>query len=106
MLLEERYRQNCQAVFGPTGINGLTLLLLLDQLLICPIQNHAKNPEKFTEKWQMGTHLIVRSESHSMNTNMTEFILYSKIFAYLDESSLSIGRVKACLVGGCAETRM
>ena len=43
----------------------------------------------------MGTHLRELSESYPMNTNMTGFRWFSKIFAdTLDESSLSIGRVK------------
>ena len=45
---------------------------------------------------QMGTHLRVLLESFPMNTNVTGFRCFSKIFAPcgLDESSLSIGRVK------------
>ena len=35
----------------------------------------------------------VHSESYTMNTNMTGFRWFSEIFAFLDESSLSIGRV-------------
>ena len=45
----------------------------------------------------MGTNLRVLSESYPMNTNMTWFRGYSKIFASLcfgRLSSLSIGRVK------------
>ena len=43
----------------------------------------------------MGTHLKELSEIFPMNTNMTGFGWFSKIFAslYLDENSLSIGRV-------------
>ena len=47
----------------------------------------------------MGTHLRVLSESYPMNTNMTGFRWFSKIFVSLclmDESSLSFGRAK-CL---------
>ena len=46
--------------------------------------------------WQMGTHWRVLSKSYPMNTNMTGFRWFIKIFAFLclDESSLSIGRVK------------
>ena len=46
--------------------------------------------------WQMGTHWRVLSESYPMNTNMTGFRWFIKIFVFLclDESSLSIGRVK------------
>ena len=40
----------------------------------------------------MGTHLRVLSESYPINTNMTGFGWFSKIFAF--ECSLSIGRVK------------
>ena len=43
----------------------------------------------------MGTDLRVLSKSYPMNTNMTGFRWFSKMFASLclDESSLSIGRV-------------
>ena len=37
----------------------------------------------------MGTHLRVLSESYPVNTNMTRFILFTKIFVRI----LSIGRV-------------
>ena len=48
----------------------------------------------------MGTHLTVLSESFPMNTNMTGFRWFSKIFAIcpLDESSFSIGRVNCALL--------
>ena len=44
----------------------------------------------------MGTNLRVLDESFQMNTKMTGFRWFSKIFEFLcsDESSLSIGRVK------------
>ena len=43
-----------------------------------------KKAEKLiTETLQMGTHLRVLSESYSMNTNMTWFSCFSKIFASL-----------------------
>ena len=48
--------------------------------LIWPIQNDAKNPEKWQKPWQMGTHLKVLSESYQMNTNMTWFRGFPKIF--------------------------
>ena len=44
----------------------------------------------------MGTHLKVLSESFPMNTNMTGFRWFSKIFEFLclgQNYSLSIGRV-------------
>ena len=43
----------------------------------------------------LGTHLRVFSDCYPMNTNMTGFRGFSKIFGpyALDESSLSIGRV-------------
>ena len=46
---------------------------------------------------RMNTHLRVLNESYLMNTNMTGFRRFSKIFASyaLNESSLSIGSVKA-----------
>ena len=50
----------------------------------------------------MGTHLRVFRESYLMNTNTLRFRWFSKILAplycALDESSLSIGRVKPKLV--------
>ena len=49
-----------------------------------------------TEAQAHGTHLRVRSESYSMNTNTTEFGWFSKIFAALCfwlRLPLSIGRV-------------
>ena len=44
----------------------------------------------------MGTYLRALSKNYPMNTNMTGFRWFSKIFASLclDESSLSIGRVR------------
>ena len=52
--------------------------------------------KKLLRPWQMGTHMRVLIESYPMNTNMTGYRWFSKIFAslYLDESSLSIDRVK------------
>ena len=44
---------------------------------IWPIQNDAQT-RKMT--WHMGTHLRVLSESYLMNTNMTGFMWFSKIF--------------------------
>ena len=40
-----------------------------------------KNVEKWLKPWHMGTHPIVLSESYSMNTNMTGFGWFSKIFS-------------------------
>ena len=55
-----------------------------------------------TETLAYGTHLGVLSESFLMNTNMTGFRWVSKILrpCALDESSLSIGRVKTYAGGG------
>ena len=39
--------------------------------------------EKWLKPWQMGTHLILLSESFQMNTNMIGFKWFSKIFAPL-----------------------
>ena len=39
--------------------------------------------EKWPKPWHMGTHLRVLSESYPMNTNMTGFKWFSKIFASL-----------------------
>ena len=48
-----------------------------------------------TETLADGTHLRVLSESYPMNTNMTEFRWFSKVFASfaLNDGSLSIGMV-------------
>ena len=43
----------------------------------------------------MGTHMRVLNESFPMSTNMTGFRWFSKIVAFLDKSSLSIGRVRS-----------
>ena len=55
-----------------------------------------KNAVKLLKPWYMGTHLRVLSESYLMNTNMTGFRWFPKYlhFCALDESSLSIWRVK------------
>ena len=45
--------------------------------------------------WHMGTHLRVLSEGYQMNTNIAEFRLFSKIFAFYAfffECSLSNGK--------------
>ena len=42
-----------------------------------------KKPEKWLKPWHMVTHLRVFSESYPMNTNITEFRWFSKIFASL-----------------------
>ena len=63
--------------------------------LIWPIQNDAKKTEKLFKSWHMGPHLRGLSDSYPMNTNMTGFGWFSKIFRYcaLDGNSLSIGKV-------------
>ena len=65
-------------------------------LLVANLANtkKCKNPEKSPKPWQMATHLRVLNESYPMSTNMTDgFQKYLRSCA-LDESSLSIGRVK------------
>ena len=42
-----------------------------------------KKPEKWLKPWHMRTHLRVLSESYQMNTNMTGFKCFSKIFVSL-----------------------
>ena len=54
--------------------------------------------KKDLKSLHIATHLRLLSESYPMNTNLTWFIQFSKNFLYpcaLDESSLSIGRVKS-----------
>ena len=42
-----------------------------------------QKPLKWLKPWQMGTHLRVLSESYPMDTNLTRFRCFSKIFASL-----------------------
>ena len=55
----------------------LTLLLVVTNLVI------TKRCGKCLKPLHMGTHLRVLSESYPMNTNMTGFRWFSKIFAFL-----------------------
>ena len=52
---------------------------------------------RFLHHWHVGTHLIVLSKSYPMNTKTTWFRWFSKSLSpcSLDESRLSIGRVKS-----------
>ena len=81
-----------------TENNSWSQLKWINWWVIRPIQNGAKNLEKRMKPWHMGTHLRVLTESYPMNTNMTRFRRFAKIFVSLrlDKGSLSIGRVK-CL---------
>ena len=49
-------------------IDNLTLMLLVANLAITKMYIR---PEKSRKPWQIGTHLMVISESYPMNTNMT-----------------------------------
>ena len=63
-----------------------------------------KKAEKCPKPWQMGTHMKVLGESFPMNTNMTGFRCFSKLFVHLcalDKNSLSIGRVKSLWLVTC-----
>ena len=42
-----------------------------------------KKPEKSLKPWHIGTHMKVLSESYQVNTNMTGFRWFSKIFFVL-----------------------
>ena len=42
-----------------------------------------QNPKEWMKPWHMGTYLRVLGESYPMNTNMTAFRWYSKIFVSL-----------------------
>ena len=55
----------------------LTLMMLVASLANTKWCN---KPEKWLKPWQMGTHLRVLSESFPMNTNMTGFRWFLKIF--------------------------
>ena len=61
------------------GVSKLTLLLVV---AIFVNKNHSRMLV-MTEPWHIGTHLRVLSESYLMNTNMTVFRWFSKIFASL-----------------------
>ena len=79
---------NTRAVASLSGLEEHTLLLTL-MLRVANLTNTkwGKNPWEITEtslkQWQMGTHLKVLNESYPMNTNMTWFRWFSKIFVYL-----------------------
>ena len=61
-------------------IVSLTLMLLVPNLANT---KWCKNPENLLKPWHMCTHLRVLSESYPMNTNMTGFRWFSKLFASL-----------------------
>ena len=74
--------------------HNLTLMLLVATLA------YTKYLKKNMKPWHLSTYLIVLRESFPMNTDMTGFRWFSILFALLcalDESSLSIGRVKSYL---------
>ena len=73
----------CHSYYCSMWESQVRLLTLM--LLVANSTNTkwCKNPEKSLKPWQMGTHLRVLSESFQMNTNMTGFRRFSKIFAFL-----------------------
>ena len=79
-----------------TKINKLLTLMLV----VANLANTewCKIAEKWLKPWHMDTHLEAFSESYPMNTNKTGFIVFEKlcILCFLEESSLSIGRVNIC----------
>ena len=64
----------------------LTLMLLVADWAITKWCIQTK---KWLKPWHMGTHLRVLSENYSMNTNMTRFRWFSKMFMF---ASLCFGR--------------
>ena len=93
MLRETCWLRIQWSIFMPPLLEVLTLMLLVANSANTKL---CKKPEKWVKLLQMGTHMKVLSESFPMNTNMTGFRCFSKIFASLhalDKSSLSIGRV-------------
>ena len=66
-----------------------SLYFSLYTLLVANLTNTkwCGKPDKWLKPWHMGTPLRVLSKSYLMNTNMTGFIWFSKIFA-----SLLLGR--------------
>ena len=68
--------------FGcPNDSQTPSWLTLMLWWLIWPIQNDAKNVEKWLKPWHMGTQLRVLCESFPVSTNMPGFEWFSKIFA-------------------------
>ena len=68
-------------MYACVALKGLTIIMLL----VANLANAklCKKPEKWVKLLQMGTHMKVLSESFPMNTNMTGFRCFSKIFASL-----------------------
>ena len=64
----------------PQQSTGLTHMLLVANLANT---KWCWNLKKWLKPWQMGTHLRVLSKSYPMNTNMTGFRWFSKIFVSL-----------------------
>ena len=78
-----------------------TLMLLLANLANTKL---SEKPEKWLKPWHMGIHLGVLSESYAINTNLTRFRWFSNKSLHgcaMEESSLSISRVKALFWLGC-----
>ena len=63
-----------------TSITSPKLTLPMLQVANLANTKWCKKPEKWMEPCWIGTHLRVLSESYSMNTNMTGFRRFSKIF--------------------------
>ena len=75
----------------PKLINCIVITELLTLILVVTYLAKTKwcrNTEKWMKPWHMGTHLRVLSDSYPMNTNMTGFRWFSKIFVS------SIGRAR------------
>ena len=72
-------------IMGEEGYLYLSLLVLTLMLLVAgfTITKWSKKNLKWPKPWYIGTHLRVLSESYPMNTNMTWFRWFSKIFASL-----------------------
>ena len=91
-----QYDQQYVTKREPSDMKGLKSKVL-NLWSILSKQNHAKHQKRMQKTWQMGTHTRELSESYPMNTNMTGFRRFSKIFASsnaLDNSVFSIGWVK------------
>ena len=89
VLYDDRWLK-CTGWFGETRAGEIISTFLLIQIwsiccwwLIFSIQNDAKKTEKLLHPWHMGTHLRGLGENCPMNTNMTGFRWFSKIFASL-----------------------
>ena len=83
--------------FTLQSVFQIFLLAIIIRYISDSVKEQAICPSiKDCNPWHIGTHLKVLSESFPMNTSMTRFWWFSKMFVSLssDKRSLSIGRLK------------